>query len=286
MTHRIHHLVVPLAGLLAAGCLVPAEQYEEAKTAADAAQDAHRETARRLFEAEQRISKLEADAAQEREAAKQRLAASERQLAQVQLDHDVVLKERDSATQLVDQLRGELGRVGGHLRVYSDQKQRLEAQLRDAELRAAELGELEKSSARRVILVRDLTLTVNPLLASGHARLAVVDNQPRLRIAASELFSGGSLKVGAKQLLQAIGKASAQPAPAVRVSVTERGTETDDALLVRLAKIAEVLSEGGISSELVTVSIPEAENLGEPVAKQPEVELIFDVGGKEASPSK
>ncbi len=58
-------------------------------------------------------------------------------MSESKLESSVVAKERDEATGLVDQLRGELARVGDNLRSYAEQKADLEKSLQAAQARSS-----------------------------------------------------------------------------------------------------------------------------------------------------
>src|SRR6187431_1466723 len=118
------------------GC-VSQSAFEEAQSAADVEREAHQRAEARLQEVEQVLSQLQNDL-ERRETA---LAEQERRLAEADLHLKLAHQERDETGQLVDQLRGELARVGDHLRAYSEQKDRLAAELRVAEDRSRELDE-------------------------------------------------------------------------------------------------------------------------------------------------
>src|SRR6187549_873037 len=93
-------------GLALQGC-VSARHYEEARTVAETETAAHGRTRARLEGAVKRIHDLEADLAKK----EKDLSERESEAAQSKLDSTVALKEREAATQLVEQLRSELART-------------------------------------------------------------------------------------------------------------------------------------------------------------------------------
>ncbi len=122
------------------GC-VPSTQYEQATSAAEVEREGHRRAAERLAAAEAALKKAQT----EREALladKKTLEASlqkdEHQLAQASLDIETTQKQREQEQLLVTQLRGELARIGEHIKTYQDEKGDLESRLQEAEARLAE----------------------------------------------------------------------------------------------------------------------------------------------------
>lgn len=194
--------VAAVAGLLNA--CVPATQYEEAKSASEV-ESAKRERAEADLAAAQ--AKLEAANAElaERD---QKIAQTQEAVSQSQLEHSVALKERDEATGLVDQLRGELGRAGNDLRSYAQQKADLQKSLDEAKAaqaaqKAAPAGHAHAIAAAR--LVRDLTAALGDRVLSGDVSIDVANGKVTLA-APSELWFGDDAKLvtGAESLAAAI----------------------------------------------------------------------------------
>jgi hypothetical protein len=193
--------VAVLAGLL--GACVPATQYEEAKSASEVDL-----AGRQRAEAELSATRAKLDAANaelsERDA---KLAASEETVSESKLENSVAVKERDEATGLVDQLRGELGRVGDDLRSYAKQKADLEKSLDAAEARKKEL---EQSDARTVAiarLTRDLTSALGERVLSGDVSIDVDQGKVVLGAANELLFKDDAALIpGADTLLAALAR--------------------------------------------------------------------------------
>jgi hypothetical protein len=236
--------VAAVAGLLVA--CVPATQYEEAKSASEVDL-----AGRQRAEADLAATRTKLDAANaelaERDA---KLAASEETVSESKLENSVALKERDEATGLVDQLRGELGRVGDDLRSYAQQKADLEKSLQAAEVHKKEL---EQSDARTIAiarLTRDLTSVLGERVLSGDVAIDVLGGKVVLS-APSELWfkDDATLIPGADALLAGI----------ARVLVLHAGTtlevqSSDHADLgeQRARALGAALGAKGVAAERVT----------------------------------
>jgi len=194
--------VAALAGML--GACVPATQYEEAKSASEV-ESAKRERAESELAAVQ--AKLEAANAElsERE---QKIAQTEEAVSQSKLENSVALKERDEASGLVDQLRGELGRVGDDLRSYAQQKADLQKSLEEAKAAQAAQKAAPETDAHAVSvarLMRDLTAALGERVLSGDISIDIAGGKVVLA-APSELWFGDDAKLiaGADNLAGAI----------------------------------------------------------------------------------
>lgn len=167
-------------------CVVPQNRYDSAM-----AKLHQEEASRRSAEAELSLAKAEsARTLQALQAREQSLSAKEGEVAQFKLDADRVSTERDDAVLLVEQLRGELGRVGGNLREYSEQKRQLETALAEAEARARRLDDAERQVALEVLLMRDVSLALGPEVSKGRVVVTVVEGKPAVRFPATDVFTG------------------------------------------------------------------------------------------------
>ncbi|HWZ90618.1 MAG TPA: hypothetical protein VNW92_17280, partial [Polyangiaceae bacterium] len=190
-----------IAGLMVA--CVPATQYEEAKSASEVEM-----AGRQRAEAELARARAQLDAAKaELSARDAKLAETEQSVSESKLENSVALKERDEATGLVDQLRGELGRVGDDLRSYAQQKADLEKSLAAAEAHKKELDQGDLRTIAIARLTRDLTSVLGERVLSGDVALDVVHGKVVLS-APSELWFGddAQLSPGASELLAAIAR--------------------------------------------------------------------------------
>ena len=174
------------------GC-VPVTRFEEAQSAAQVALEGRRR-------AEYQISQLQAENQQlhaQTEQVARALDEREQALSQAELDSATQGKQRQEAEGLVEQLRGELARVGGHLQIFHDDKQKLEASL-----------DLEATRGRALTrLARDLALALAEPVATGEYALdaeqgAVVLRVPREKVLADD----GSVRPEAEALLKAVSR--------------------------------------------------------------------------------
>ncbi|MEZ4226593.1 MAG: hypothetical protein R3B13_36940 [Polyangiaceae bacterium] len=168
---------------LLAGCVVPQTRYEEARSAISVEQEAHRSTLEQLSKVSNDLAKAE-QALRTRE---QRLEEREQKIAEVSLAESVAVQEKESATDLVEQLRGELSRVADHLRAFADDKQRLGDALKAMTERAERLAAAEQSVATRAGLVRDLSLALHQPLTLGSLELGTHEGRVELLIPRDEL---------------------------------------------------------------------------------------------------
>lgn len=139
----VHALVltrVLIGALLLSGC-VSATSYEQVTSAAEVEREAHRRTKLRLEVLESRVAELEAERAQ----LSQKLALEEESAASAAMNVETTKKERDLQSDLVNQLKSELERVGGHLKSYAEEKDSLAKQKSDLESELAEaMTEVER----------------------------------------------------------------------------------------------------------------------------------------------
>lgn len=247
--------LVLLLGVLS-GC-VPVTRFEEVQSAAQV------EMAGR-HHAEYRLQQLQAENAELRAAAQQKAAALEEQndvLAQAELDKTTQGKERADAEGMVEQLRGELARVGGHLQSYHAEKQKLEASLQTETTRARALSRL----------TRDVSLALAEPLTTGEYSL---DSEPQhvvLRIArAKVLADDGTVKPEAEALLKAVTRLL-QLHPESKLRVEDSSTPMDPIAATRLVTALAVPAER-------LEPLPASESPAAPVpSATPEIVLGFSV---------
>ena len=262
--------VAALAGLFAA--CVPATRYEEAQSAREVEQ---RGRMRAEAELEQTRAKLDA-AIGELDQREQKLAATLQTVSESKLESSVAVKERDEATGMVEQLRGELARVGDNLRSYAEQKSDLEKSLEAAQARKVSL---ERSLARAEAiarLTRDLTSALGDRVTSGDVELDVRDGHLVLR-APSELWFDevGALRTGMNGVLSAVSRALAlHTDTALEVSVPGRDSDK------RAPTLGSALGARGIAASRVTIrpaAPAEPPTEAAPARDSGPVELTFSV---------
>jgi len=254
---------------------VPATQYEEAKSASEVELAARQ---RAEVELSATRSKLEA-AMTELSQREQKLAETEQSVSESKLESSVVAKERDEATGLVDQLRGELARVGDNLRSYAEQKADLEKSLQAAQARKLELERNEAQTVSLARLTRDLTSALGDRVTSGDMALDVRDGHVLLS-APSELWfnDDGTLRAGMDGALSAVSRVlSLHSASALELSLPATDAEKRGPAL-----LSALTSRGVAASRMKLSSIaPPSAATGDaqpPKATPPIVELSFSAG--------
>ena len=258
---RIAVLVaVPLTG-----CMVRAAEHEKVVNALVVEQSAHRKTEAEVAQLRERLAELTL-AVEEKE---QELHAQEFKIAQTQFDRQLVDKEREAASQLVDQLRGELARVADNLRLYSTQKHELEAELEAALDRAQKAVRAETRASMHAALIRDYALLLPATLASGSTQLKLVDGRPQLRVPADELKgeNGNGLSPRAEAIIRASAKLL-ERYPEVRLQLTTEPTSKEGSVLVE--QLIAALQQGGVAKPQILVAEASSEaNDASPSASLP-----------------
>jgi len=240
--------------LLAAvyGC-VPAIRFEEAQSAAQVELEGRRR-------AEHEVSQLKAQAEELTRLLQQHtstIGEHEEALAQADLDTTTQGKQRENAEGLVQQLQGELARVGEHLRSFSDDKQKLEAS-----------REAEAARGRAVSRVtRDLALMLSEPLGTGEYALDPEHGKVLLRVPRDKLLADdGSVKPGAEPLLKAVARVL-QLHAALRLAV-EGSASSDPLSTSRL--LAALKERGAPGDRLVSLaSAPNVEAADDPKTDVP-----------------
>jgi hypothetical protein len=241
-----------LFGLLS-GC-VPITRLEEAQSAAEVEQAARRSAELQLEQLQAERQELIAQLERKDVALEQRAEA----LAQAELDKSTQGKERADAEGIVEQLRGELSRVGGYLQASHTDRQQLEETLRSEAARSQAL----------VRLSRDLTLLLAEQLTVGEYELDAVGHHAVLRVGRDELVAeDGSLRPAVESLAKAVTRVlSLYPASKLRVEDAKAYAESGTA-----ARLTRAL---GVAQERLEPVMPPSE---EPVADSPAFGLWFSV---------
>lgn len=237
------------------GC-VPVTRFEETQSAAQVEMEARRRS-------EQQAQQLEAENAQLRAQMQQKSEALDERnerLAQAELDSSTQGKQQKDAEGMVEQLRGELQRVGGHLQAFHDEKQKLQAEL------GTEL-ERSKESAR---VTRDLSLALTEPIATGAYTLDAEPYGVVLRVPRSDvLATDGAVKSEAGALLDSVAKVlSLHKTTKLRV---EDSTSPGDAIAVQ--RVVKALSERAVGAERFEPPLVDASS-AEP-ADEPELLFVF-----------
>lgn len=249
--------IAVLLGLAASGCMVPAARYEEARSAILVEQEAHRRTQARLGEVSRDLDRLHASLA-DRE---KKLERAEADLAEAKLSADVAGTERRFATEIVEQLRGELGRTGDHLRELAGEKSKLALALDAAESRARRLAQCEAEAADNAAIVRDLSVALNGPIQAGEVELAVVDGKPLVRLASSELTGEVVQETGQKVIAAIASVTQRHPESRVQIRESGAGIAAEDSAK-RLRQVSDALVKAGLGSARVELSPAAASGKG------------------------
>jgi hypothetical protein len=259
--------VATVAGLMAA--CVPASRYEEAKSASEVELAGRQRAEAELAQTRAKLDALNAELS-ERD---QKLTATEQTVSESKFENSVAVKERDEAAGLVEQLRGELARVGDDLRSYAEQKAELEKSLKAAEARKKEL---EASDARAVALARltrDLTSALGERVLSGDVAIDVVSGKVVLS-AANELWFGDDAKLiaGADPLIAAVARVlTVHTDSTLEVTPSGAGQLAQDRAQALLAALR---GKGTAQERMQASAAPEGDAPAKPSAQ---VQLAFAV---------
>ena len=265
--------VAAVAGSLSA--CVPASQYEEAKSASEVEL-----AARQRAEVELSATRSKLDAATvELNQREQKLAETEQSVSESKLESSVAVKERDEATGLVDQLRGELARVGDNLRSYAEQKADLEKSLQAAQARKLELERNEAHTVAIARLTRDLTSALGDRVTSGDLMIDVRDGRVLLSASPELWFNDdGSLRAGMDGALSAVSRVLTLHS----ASALELALPVADAEKRGPALLSALSSRGVAASRMKLAPLAPASAAGADAGTAkvvpPLVELSFSVG--------
>jgi hypothetical protein len=241
----VPRLLAAVLPLLLVGCLVPQSKYDDAMAKLHAEQENHLRAQGELARVQGTVARID-EILKKKEAS---LAVREGELAQTKLEVDKTATEREEAASLVEQLRGELGRVGDHLRDYSNKKKELEVALTDAEARTKKLERQEATVRDKVLVMRDLSYGLAEYVVEDKAVVTAVGAKPAVRLDAKNLFGKkGEVLPATKTMLERISRA-AGPRGTMRVQIVDR-SETDAKPEERTARLAN------LTSALTSKSLP------------------------------
>ena len=164
----VPRLLVPLAGMAAAGSAtsscVPEARYEEAKSAADVHAEARRRAELSLAALQNRVAELEAELRRRDE----KMEAGDQKLAEERFARGVAAKELSETSSLIEQLRAELARANQSLQAVASEN--------------ARLAEKAGQNAPGV----DGTRTISGLTRELETVLGALRLDPRVRVVESE----------------------------------------------------------------------------------------------------
>jgi hypothetical protein len=157
-------------------------------------------------------------------------------LSQAELDNSVQGKQRKDAEGMVEQLRGELARVGGHLQAYHDDKQKLETALDAAAERGRELARIS----------RDVTALLAQPIGAGEYGLDAERDRIVLRAPRDKMLAAdGGVSPDSVPLLKAVARVmKLHPKSKLRV---EDSSAAADAIAA--SKLVAALGELGMTAE-------------------------------------
>lgn len=244
--------------LCTSGCLVPQDKYDRAVERMNTERSAREYTLQRLEASDQQVTALRSELAETRARAESQEAAlsqRENQAAASSFELQQLQTERDDHAQRVDQLRGELARVGDHLRVFSEQKGELQEALDAAETRARAVGEV----GQRMLLARDVTYALHDVVESDRAAIGPEDAMLVVRFPRSELMSasGEGLTLAATQIFHRLAAAVA-PFERARLGLRAqagRGGAPPGAILEAMR---DALVEAGVPRGTITIDVAAA----------------------------
>jgi len=172
------------------GC-VPVTRFEEAQSAAQVEMDGRRRSEYQVAQLKTENAELRAQMQQQ----SQILDDRDQALSQAKLDSSTQGKQREDAEGMVEQLRGELARVGGHLQSFHDDQQKLQSALTSEAARGRELARLS----------RDAALALSEPISTGDYTLDPEQGSIMLRVPREKLLTDdGSVKPEAEPLLKTV----------------------------------------------------------------------------------
>lgn len=215
------------------GC-VPVTRYEETQSAASVELEGRRRAEYQLQQLKQENAQLQTQMQQQSRSLDERDQA----LSQAELDGSVQGKQRQEAEGMVDQLRGELARVSGHLQSYGDDKQRLTASLANESARGQSLNRV----------TRDATLLWSDAIQTGEYTLDSDAAGIALRVPRSDVLGvDGAVKPEAAALLSNVSRLM-KLHPTLRL-VAYDAANPSDAIVV--GRLVSSLGEQGVAAERV-----------------------------------
>ena len=213
------------------GC-VPVTRFEETQSAAQVELEGRRRSEYQAAQLEAENKQLRAQMQQQ----SQTLDEREQALSQAALDSSTQGKQREDAEGMVEQLRGELQRVGGPLPTVHDDKQKLEASLEAEAARGRTLSRLS----------RDVALALPEPLATGEYSLDAERNAVVLRVQRDKLLADdGSVKPEAEPLLKAVSRLL-QLHPESKLRVEDASAQAD---AIAVSRLVTALTEHAVGSD-------------------------------------
>ncbi|HVJ19558.1 MAG TPA: hypothetical protein VM686_29260 [Polyangiaceae bacterium] len=248
-----------LAALIGAttGC-VSAKRYEDAESAARFQAEGRQAEYDRRVAAEERVRELSARLAQQEQA----MAQSQSNLASSKFETTAALKERESASLLIEQLQSDLARAGDHLAWFSKEKRDLGKALLLAEQRMDDVDRASGQLGELIGAGRDLALVLGDGSGGlGELGLSARDGRVELEVPVVRLFAEGSeaLVVDAAPVLAGVARVASAHEP---LKLVLRAPGDSELHQKRADGLSQALIERGVAQARVSIELTPG---GEPV---------------------
>jgi hypothetical protein len=244
------------------GC-VPVTRFEETQSAAQVEMEGRRRSEYQLTQLQAENAELRARMQQQSQVVDERDQA----LAQAELDSSTQGKQRQDAEGMVEQLRGELQRVGGHLQSFHDDQQKLQVALEAEAARGRALSRLS----------RDAALSLAEPLATGEYSLDAEQGLVVLRVPREKVLADdGSVKPEAQPLLKAVARLM-QLHKQAKLRVEDSSAQAD---AIAVSRVVAALTEHAVPADRFEPLAASTEAAAAPAPEQaaaPQIVLGFSV---------
>lgn len=254
---RLPVIRAALLGLLSVlSACVPVTRFEEAQSAAQVELEGRRRAEHQLQQIKAENGQLRAQLQQQGQVIDER----EQALSQAELDGNVQGKQRQEAEGMVEQLRGELARVSGHLQSFGEDKQRLSAAL---EVEVARSQSLARAT-------RDATLLWSDAIQTGEYTLDAEPSRVVLRVPRPDVLApDDKIKQEAASLISNVARLM-KLQPTLRLVIYDSAAPAD---ALPLAPLVAALAAQGVAAERIVAG---AEGVT-PSAEPAQIALGFSV---------
>jgi hypothetical protein len=231
---RLPAIGLALLSVLAITGCVPVTRFEETQSAAQVELEGRRRAEYQMAQLAEENTQLRAQMQQQSQVLDER----EQALSQAALDSSTQGKQRQEAEGMVEQLRGELARVGGYLQSYGDDKQKLAASLENASGHGVRLARV----------TRDATLLVGEPLKTGEYALEAEPGKIVLRVPRSDVLAlDGSVKAEASSLVGSVARLL-KLHPTSKLSAYDSSAPGD---AIAVATLVAALGQQGVGAERI-----------------------------------
>jgi chromosome segregation ATPase len=241
------------------GC-VPVTRFEETQSAAQVEMEGRRRSEYQASQLQTENAELRAQMQQQRQSLDERDQA----LSQAQLDSSTQGKQRQDAEGMVDQLRGELARVGGHLQSFHDDQRKLETALTSEAARGRALSRLS----------RDAALSLPEPIATGEYTLDAEQGSIVLRVPRAKLLTDdGSVKPEAEPVLKVVARLM-QLHKQARLRVEDSAAAGDP---LAVSRLVAALTERAVAAERFEPLAAQADAAAPKTREDAEIAFGFSV---------